>query len=92
MRQMLGPLYVARNISRGVCIVSWALRHLLSRTLFQPFHMIKCVDRAPFPLRMGFCACETSRNISSRSFPELLACALTLCLLMMWCDCGSSSI
>ena len=40
--QILGPLYLLRNMSRGASILAWALRFALCGELFQPFHMIKC--------------------------------------------------
>ena len=42
MPQILGPLYLLRNMSRGLSIATWALRFALCGKLFQPFHMIKC--------------------------------------------------
>ena len=38
--QILGPLYLLRNMSRGASIIAWALRFALRGELFQPFHMI----------------------------------------------------
>jgi len=46
--QIIGPVYILRNFSRGASILSWALRNALRRTLLQPFHMINLLKfRAP---------------------------------------------